>query len=262
MNNTAEILSDMGYNKYLIDSILDLEKDGVNIHAFIEYLYSPSQVNSLLVALESGFDVSKIKDGGFTGDQMDLIVKGLLQRLPVKYINPELSYKEMEPKYYIELNRFGHIYNTLHGSADDIYVDKVISKLYEREPINVDKLFIYQLRLAIEDKLDLSVILSDDYDWRQAEQLRLGILDGVDINLYANPEYSWGTMRILRISLIDQINLVNYAKEGYNFKQLELMRIAISCGISPELLGKVDDSLKLMTDNLMRQKAIKEMSRQ
>lgn len=95
----------------------------------------------------------------------------------------------------------------------------------------------------------------DDFDDWQLEEIRLGLEDGVDISIYAKPELGFETMRQLRKGLKAGINLSSYTKLdtgvlrqlrkamlakvfivefirlGYDAEQLEEIRLALESGV-------------------------------
>ena len=71
-----------------------------------------------------------------------------------------------------------------------------------------------QLRFGLEEGLDISLYNSKQYDWFQMEEIRLGLKDGIDASVYADPKYSFEVMRELRRALEDNIHLEKYAQVG------------------------------------------------
>lgn len=263
MSNMKEKLTEMGYTDYQIECILDVEASGLDVSVFAEYLYEPAQTMILLRAIENDFDISVIKIPSFNSQTMNLIYSALEARIPLTFVNPILTFAQMSTEYTILYNKYHHIYKTLKSflpEDDNEYVDHLLAKIYKQSDLQ-DKCKLYQYALMLADKLDMSLVLADDYDWRQIEQIRLGMIDKVDVALYANPEYDWETMRVVRMAAFDMINLINYVKEGYSPFQLEAIRIAINNGITPESFIKIDMTASEVSDALIKQKHILELSK-
>ena len=55
-----------------------------------------------------------------------------------------------------------------------------------------------QIKLGLEDNLDVSIYAKPDFDEYQMAEIREGLLSNVDVSEYANPEYFWQSMMIIR----------------------------------------------------------------
>ncbi len=84
-----------------------------------------------------------------------------------------------------------------------------------------------EIRLGIEEGLDVSIYSNSDFDWLQMEQIRMGLKDKVDASVYANPAYSYETMRQIRLSLYSAIDLISYLNRGFTDEALEEIRLAL-----------------------------------
>lgn len=67
-----------------------------------------------------------------------------------------------------------------------------------------------QIRLGLEDNLNVSVYANDNFTWAQMEQLRLGLKDNLNVEVFANPNYSFKQMDAIRRCM----------KSGLDFKSL------------------------------------------
>ena len=63
-----------------------------------------------------------------------------------------------------------------------------------------------QIKLGLEDNLDVSIYAKTDFDEYQMFEIRLGLLHNVDVSEYANPEYFWQHMEIIRERLEKEKN--------------------------------------------------------
>ena len=84
-----------------------------------------------------------------------------------------------------------------------------------------------EIKLGIEDGLDVSIYSNSDFNWLQMEQIRMGLKDKVDATIYANPAYSYETMRQIRLSLYSAIDLISYLNRGFTDEALEEIRLAL-----------------------------------
>lgn len=58
-----------------------------------------------------------------------------------------------------------------------------------------------QIKLGLEDNLDMSICINPEFNWKQMKEIRLGILDNVNILDYAKPDINWEQMREIRLLL-------------------------------------------------------------
>ncbi|MCI9320729.1 MAG: DUF342 domain-containing protein [Lachnospiraceae bacterium] len=84
-----------------------------------------------------------------------------------------------------------------------------------------------EIKLGIEEGLDVSVYSNPEFNWLQMEQIRMGLKDKIDVSVYANPDYSFDTMRQIRLSLYSAIDLMPYLDRGFTDDSLEEIRLAL-----------------------------------
>ena len=84
-----------------------------------------------------------------------------------------------------------------------------------------------EIKLGIEQGLDVSLYSNPEFNWLQMEQIRLGLRDKIDASVYANPAYSYESMRQIRLALYSDINLVPYIDRGFTDDDLEEIRLAL-----------------------------------
>ena len=64
-----------------------------------------------------------------------------------------------------------------------------------------------EIRKGLEDNLDISIYLNEDFDFLQMEQIRLGLKDNLDVDLYADPDISDKSMKRIREKLLKKSTL-------------------------------------------------------
>ncbi len=84
-----------------------------------------------------------------------------------------------------------------------------------------------EIKLGIEEGLDVSVYSNPEFNWLQMEQIRMGLKDKVDVSVYANPANNYETMRQIRLSLYSGIDLIPYLDRGFEDDDLEEIRLAL-----------------------------------
>lgn len=84
-----------------------------------------------------------------------------------------------------------------------------------------------EIKLGIEQGLDVSVYANPEFNWLQMEQIRTGLKDKIDVLVYANPAYSYETMRQLRLALYSEMDLTPYLRRGFTDDALEEIRLSL-----------------------------------
>lgn len=84
-----------------------------------------------------------------------------------------------------------------------------------------------EIKLGIEEGLDVSIYSNPEFNWLQMEQIRMGLKDKIDASAYANPAYSYETMRQLRLALYSAMDLMPYLNRGFTDDALEEIRLSL-----------------------------------
>ncbi len=96
-------------------------------------------------------------------------------------------------------------------------------------------------------ELHFPVMENDEYQKVQDQEIKLGIEQGLDVSLYANPEFNWLQMEQIRLGMQDKVNAALYANPAYSYESMRQIRLGLYAGI--DLLpfidrGFADDDLK------------------
>ena len=86
-----------------------------------------------------------------------------------------------------------------------------------------------QIRLGLMAELPVEIYARKDFDWFQMEEIRLGLEDKLNVRLYAYPKVPFDTMRQLRLALKDGINLSKYLTLSAGV--LKQLRLALAAGV-------------------------------
>ena len=134
-----------------------------------------------------------------------------------------------------------------------------LSRDYIEELIKTGKLDDYfdtlqrdEIRIGLENGIDISKYADPKYDAFQMRQIRYGLEDNLDISKYDNPKYEWERMRYLRIVLkhgidtsqfdfkqieqivlgiIDNLDISKYADPKYDAVEMEWIRFGLENGV-------------------------------
>ena len=61
----------------------------------------------------------------------------------------------------------------------------------------------------------------NQFDEKQQKQIRLGLEDNLNVFQYANPEFSWEQMWQIREGLLSNVEASIYAKTRFEWEQME-----------------------------------------
>ena len=81
-----------------------------------------------------------------------------------------------------------------------------------------------QIRLGLEDNLDISWYAKKDFSEWKMLQIREGLKLGLDISLYAKPEFNINQMREIKYGLIEGLDASKYADCRLTYKQMAKIR--------------------------------------
>jgi hypothetical protein len=60
---------------------------------------------------------------------------------------------------------------------------------------------MFQIRLGLESKVDVSIYAQLDFNYSQMQEIRFGLEKGLDVSPYLNPSIDWKEMRAIRKKL-------------------------------------------------------------
>lgn len=88
-----------------------------------------------------------------------------------------------------------------------------------------------EIRLGLEEGLDVSVYSKPELNWMQMEQIRMGLKDKVNVSAYADSAYGYNTMKQIRLSFYSSTDLTPYLNRGFESNELEQIRLALEEGL-------------------------------
>lgn len=83
---------------------------------------------------------------------------------------------------------------------------------------------IHEIRLGLEEKLDVTCYASKNYLAIQMYQIRLGLKEGLPVEYYTKPSYDWFQMEEIRIGLSRGIDVQVYAKPDIPYTMMRELR--------------------------------------
>lgn len=88
-----------------------------------------------------------------------------------------------------------------------------------------------EIRLGMEEGLDVSIYSKPELNWMQMEQIRMGLKDKVNVSAYADSAYGYNTMKQIRLSFYSSTDLTPYLNRGFESSELEQIRLALEEGL-------------------------------
>ncbi len=88
-----------------------------------------------------------------------------------------------------------------------------------------------EIRLGMEEGLDVSIYSKPELNWMQMEQIRMGLKDKVNVSAYADSTYGYNTMKQIRLSFYSSTDLTPYLDRGFESNELEQIRLALEEGL-------------------------------
>ena len=85
-----------------------------------------------------------------------------------------------------------------------------------------------EIEIAKSKGLDLHYLTYTNYDncW-QLEEIRLGLEENLDVKVYAKPVYTWAQMHEIRLGLISGIDVSWYLDKRFSYRQMKLIRMGL-----------------------------------
>jgi hypothetical protein len=192
------------------------------------------------------------KLAGIPDAQMEQIIKGIRQRVPVeKYVNKGYSASQMKE---IRLGMVKGISYELYSAPyispramhewrkalEKGVSDKTIIEYLCIDGKNYTANQIKEIRLGLQDKQDVKLYANPDFTSEQMKEIRLGQKANVDASLYADTSFSSVQMRKIRIELV-VAKIIDFIKSSFSNLYQNLCK-----GLSK--LTETDEEIKMMTN--------------
>lgn len=237
-----------------------LENLPVDIYAHPDFDWF--QMEEIRKGLERKVDISKYADASIPFDVMRQIRKGLqagvdlsgLKKLPAGILRQIL--KGMKAKVDI-LPYIKEGYEEEQLTQIRIALENGLPEIMDYISPILRGASIRQIRMGLEEKIDVSIYANPNYNWQQMRELRIGLREGLDVTPYRNQLYNWQQMQEIRLGLEENLPVKQYTSFMYTAKtmhekRLELLEKQKKAGNNPEQLKKTYSAFELfIAENLM-----------
>ena len=237
-----------------------LENLPVDIYAHPDFDWF--QMEEIRKGMERKVDISKYADASIPFDVMRQIRKGLqagvdlsgLKKLPAGILRQIL--KGMKAKVDI-LPYIKEGYEEEQLTQIRIALENGLPEIMDYISPILRGASIRQIRMGLDEKIDVSIYANPNYNWQQMRELRIGLREGLDVTPYRNQLYNWQQMQEIRLGLEENLPIKQYTSFMYTAKtmhekRLELLEKQKKAGNNPEQLKKTYSAFELfIAENLM-----------
>ena len=115
-------------------------------------------------------------------------------------------------------------------------IDEVMKKIEESGKFNSQQM--KQIRIGLENRLDVSIYAKPEFDDDQMWEIRFGLEKGLDVSIYAKPEFDWSQMRQIRYGLEKGLDVSIYAKPEFDSKQMREICLSLKKGLDVNTYAK------------------------
>ncbi len=233
---------------------------GLDVGLYAREDYFAEQMNELREGLAKGLPVMFYKDPAYNYMQMAEIRRGLEQNVDISWFaDPEIPYRKM---HVIREALADGV--ALDRTACQKYEAGVLREIaqakksglditnYAEEGYDADQL--HEIRLAIIARAkEFKRYINRQYRGESLKEIRLGLQEGLDVSRYASLEYGWEQMREIRLGLEARVNTAIYEKPLYNARQMREIRLGLEEGLDVSYYSSMVYSSREMR---MRRRAI------
>lgn len=249
---------------YTADQTKEIEDgraQGLDVSIYEKPEYLAIQMREIRLGLEKELPVKYYARPEFDWFQMQEIRKGLEHGVDVtKYARVEIPFETMRQirkglQEGIDLSNrtkmpAGILRQLRHAAASGVDISKYVAEGYDEEQLmqirlalqngitNIDEYIspclrgvsIRQIRLGLEEKIDVSLYAGDEMNWQQMREVRYGLDKRLDVTPYLNPLYSWEQMREIRLGIEEGFPIEQYSSFMYTASQMKERRLTLAKG--------------------------------
>ena len=88
-----------------------------------------------------------------------------------------------------------------------------------------------QIRLGLEEDLDISKYADPKFSSHQMDEIQYGLSEELDISKYADPKFDWAQMREIRQGLEKDLDISHYADPKFDWEQMWEIRQGLEKGL-------------------------------
>lgn len=255
----------MTTTEFTTDQLKEIEegrKAGIDVSVYENPGYLAIQMHEIRLGLLENLPVDIYAHPDFDWFQMEEIRKGLERKVDVtRYADASIPFEVMRQirkglQAGVDLSGLkklpaGILRQILKGMKAKVDILPYIKEGYEEEQLT-------QIRIALENGLpEIKDYISPILRGASIRQIRMGLEEKIDVSIYANRNYNWQQMQEIRLGLeenlpVKQYTCFMYTAKTMHEKRLELLEKQKKAGNNPEQLKKPYSAFELfIAENLM-----------
>lgn len=238
-----EVYRGKGFTSDQINEIQEGLDKGLEVDIYAQKDYFAIQMRQIRFGLEEGIAVENYASPEYDWFQMEEIRLGLEAGADIsKYADPGIPYDKMRQVREglladIDLTGFlqfeaGVLRELRLALQEKLDILPYIEKGYETEQLK-------QIRISLEKGVDIEPYLAKELRGPSISEICEGLERGLDVTSYARVEFSWQQMREIRLGLESRIDIGKYANSFYNWQQMREIRLGLENGIDTDKYGSL-----------------------
>ncbi|MCR4902447.1 MAG: FapA family protein [Butyrivibrio sp.] len=252
-----------GYDRERLAQIRLGKVSGVDVTQYHSKNYNPQQMEQIRLGLEDNIPIIFFADTAFDYLQMQEIRLGLEHEIDItSYALADIPFLKMRAirecledkievpenirnRYDARVIRQWHI-----AYKENIDISDYLKFGYDADQLEqiviaqkkgldgFDKYLLpelrgealHQIRLGLENHINVMPYASTSYTWKQMRELRLGMEKQVDVSFYTNPKYHANQMKEIRLGLESNVDVKEYCSLMYTAIEMRKMRVWMEAG--------------------------------
>ncbi|MFI3211568.1 MAG: hypothetical protein R3Y64_11045 [Peptostreptococcaceae bacterium] len=192
-----------------------------------KHLYDNHQLRVLTDGIKDDLDISIYSDNRYDGFQMEEIRSSMIHNVDfTKYLNPKHHYKKMRELKLLAIKGLDIDFLIQYPYSEIASIKVLLNDGIEVEKYLGEGYSVNQLRKIQLGKSN-SLLLNKEFEVRQMEQIRLGLQDDLDVSIYADTKYEYKQMKEIRLGLIDEVDVSIYLNSNISHKTMRIIRVKL-----------------------------------
>lgn len=248
---------DAGFDIMQLAEIREGISQGLDVSEYSRPEYFADQMKQIRLGLAAGVPVIFYQDPGYNWLQMAEIRIGLENQTDIsQYASIDIPYMKMRVireslEDGLEFDE-KMIHSKDASTLEQIhlaFIDKVdltpyIKQNFDAEQLeqiriakkegiqDIEQYFLFgmrgecmrEVRLGLEQNLDVSIYADERYGWKQMRELRKGLEHQIDVTPYAKPLYRADQMREIRLGIEENLDISLYSSMVHPAQEMRIMR--------------------------------------
>lgn len=246
-----------GFDIMQLAEIREGLSENLDVSEYARPEYFADQMRQIRLGLVAGIPVLFYQDPRFNWLQMAEIRKGLESGTDIsRYASIDMPYMKMrvvrtcledglELEEKLIHTKDASTLEQIHiAFKEKIDIDEYVKRNFDAEQLeqirlakqegieDIEHYFLFgmrgecmhEVRMGLEQNLDVSVYADEKYSWKQMRELRLGLEHQIDVTPYAKPLYRADQMREIRKGIENNVDIDLYKSMVHPAGEMHIMR--------------------------------------